>query len=200
MTWPSGTAPARGYRHGACPLHEAASRGREACKQRQIRRPGFTNGSRVGIATGAVGQITQAMQAEQIVATGRTMKYLVLIGRILYSAIFAMSAPGHFEPATIAYAASKGVPFPSILVPASGIIAFLGALSIILGYKARYGCWLLVIFLVPVTLAMHNFWAISDPMAARIQQIMFMKNVSMLGTALLIAHFGSGPLSLDKTP
>ena len=126
------------------------------------------------------------------------MKYLVLLGRIFYSAIFAMSAPGHFEAATIAYAAGKGVPFPSLLVPASGVIALLGALSIILGYKTRYGCWLLVLFLVPVTLAMHNFWAIADPMAARIQQIMFMKNVSMLGAALLIAYFGAGPLSLDN--
>ncbi len=126
------------------------------------------------------------------------MNYLVLLGRIFYAAIFAMSAPGHFEAATIAYAAGKGVPFPSLLVPASGIIALLGALSIILGYKTRYGCWLLVLFLVPVTLAMHNFWAIADPMAARIQQIMFMKNVSMLGAALLIAYFGAGPLSLDN--
>jgi len=33
---------------------------------------------------------------------------------------------------------------------------------------------------------------------ARIEQIMFMKNLSMLGGALLIAHFGSGPLSLDN--
>jgi putative oxidoreductase len=44
---------------------------------------------------------------------------------------------------------------------------------------------------------MHRFWAVSDPMAARIQQLMFMKNLSMLGGALLIAHFGAGPVSLD---
>jgi putative oxidoreductase len=44
---------------------------------------------------------------------------------------------------------------------------------------------------------MHNFWAVTDPVAAHMQQIMFMKNVSMLGSALLIAYFGSGPLSLD---
>jgi putative oxidoreductase len=30
------------------------------------------------------------------------------------------------------------------------------------------------------------------------QQIMFMKNLSMLGAALLITHFGSGPCSLDE--
>ncbi|HTZ41385.1 MAG TPA: DoxX family protein [Syntrophales bacterium] len=126
------------------------------------------------------------------------MKYLVPLGRLFYAAIFAMSAPGHFESTTIAYAASKGVLFSSILVPASGVIALVGALSIILGYKARLGSLLLVIFLVPVTLAMHNFWDITDPMAHQIQRIMFMKNLSMLGTALLIAYFGAGPLSLDN--
>ena len=84
-----------------------------------------------------------------------------------------------------------------ILVPLSGIIALLGGLSIIFGYKARLGAWLLVVFLVPVTLMMHKFWGLPDAAAANTQQIMFMKNVSMLGAALLIAHFGSGPLSVD---
>ncbi len=126
------------------------------------------------------------------------MKYLVLLGRILYSAIFLMSAPGHFTEKTIGYAASHGVPLASLAVPLSGAIVFVGALSILLGYKARYGAWLVVLFLVPVTLSMHNFWAVADPTAAGIQQIMFMKNLSMLGAALMIAHFGSGPFSLDK--
>jgi putative oxidoreductase len=125
------------------------------------------------------------------------MKYLVLLGRILYAAIFISAAPGHFTAGTIAYAAGKGVPLASIAVPLSGIIVFLGGLSILAGYKARYGAWLIVLFLVPVTVMMHNFWAIAEPMAARIQYIMFMKNLSMLGGALLIAYFGSGPFSLD---
>ena len=34
-------------------------------------------------------------------------------------------------------------------------------------------------------------------MMAQMQQIMFMKNLSMLGGALLIPYFGAGPLSLD---
>ena len=44
---------------------------------------------------------------------------------------------------------------------------------------------------------MRNFWTVTDPNAAQLQQIMFMKNLSMLGAALMIAHFGSEPLSLD---
>jgi putative oxidoreductase len=85
----------------------------------------------------------------------------------------------------------------SIAVPLSGMIALAGGLSILLGYRARWGAWLIVLFLVPVTIIMHNFWAVTDPNAAQMQQIMFMKNLSMLGAALMITHFGSGPLSLD---
>lgn len=54
-----------------------------------------------------------------------------------------------------------------------------------------------MLFLVPVTLMMNKFWTVSDAMMAQIQMILFMKNVSMLGGALLISHFGAGPLSLD---
>jgi len=126
------------------------------------------------------------------------MNYLVLAGRILYALIFVMAGPGHFSADTIAFAASKGVPLAPIAVPLSGIIAFTGGLSIMAGYRAKWGGWLLVLFLVPVTIMMHNFWAMPDPAMAQMQQIMFMKNISMLGAALLIAHFGSGPLSMDS--
>ena len=125
------------------------------------------------------------------------MKYLVLLGRILFAAIFIKAGPAHFAAQTIGYAASKGVPLPSIAVPFSGIMACVGGLSIALGYRAKIGAWLIVLFLVPVTIMIHNFWAVADPMQAGMQQVHFMKNLSMLGGALLIAHFGSGPLSLD---
>ena len=124
------------------------------------------------------------------------MKYLVLLGRALFTGIFLIAAPQHFGAGDIAYAAAMGVPFPHLLVPASGLIAIVGALSILTGYKAKWGAWLIVLFLVPVTFTMHKFWGLSDPQAAMINQIMFMKNMSMLGGALLIAYFGSGPLSL----
>jgi putative oxidoreductase len=54
-----------------------------------------------------------------------------------------------------------------------------------------------VLFLVPVTLVMHNFWTARDPGMAQMQMAMFMKNVTMLGGALLISQFRAGGLSLD---
>src|ERR1039457_1829116 len=126
------------------------------------------------------------------------MNYLVLLGRVCYSAIFIMAGPAHFTKGDLAYGVSKGLPLAAIAVPLSGVIALLGGLSILIGYKARYGAWLLVLFLVPVTVMMHNFWTISIPVEKSMQQIMFMKNLSMLGAAFLIVFFGAGPLSVDN--
>ncbi len=126
------------------------------------------------------------------------LAYVGLLGRIFYSAIFILSGSNHFKAQTIGYAAAQGVPLASIAVPLSGIIALLGGLSIALGYRARLGAWLIVLFLVPVSLMLHRFWGLSDPQAAGLQLAMFMKNLSMLGAALIIARVGSGPLSLKQ--
>jgi putative oxidoreductase len=122
---------------------------------------------------------------------------VILLGRFLFAAIFLMSSLCHFSAKTIGYAASQGVPLAQIAVPASGLLALAGGLSILIGYKARIGAWMLVLFLVPVTFTLHRFWGISDPQAAQMQMINFMKNISMLGGALLITQFGAGPASLD---
>ena len=126
------------------------------------------------------------------------MKYIVLIGRILYSLIFINSGIFHFTKGAVDYAGAQGVPMASFLVPVSGIMAIAGGLSVLLGYKTKWGAWLLVLFLIPVTLMMHAFWTMSDATQQQVQMAMFMKNTSMLGAALLITWFGAGPVSLDE--
>ncbi|HEY3171765.1 MAG TPA: DoxX family protein [Thermoanaerobaculia bacterium] len=125
------------------------------------------------------------------------MRYVPLIGRILFTAIFLTSVSVNFSEQGIAYADAAGVPFPQVAVPLAGFLSLAGALSVLLGYRARGGAWLLVAFLVPVTLLMHAFWTVEDPATALMQQAMFLKNLSILGGALLIAWFGAGPISLD---
>jgi putative oxidoreductase len=121
----------------------------------------------------------------------------VLLGRFLFVAIFLMAGANHFSRQTIAFAASQGVPLASVTVPLSGILALAGGLSILMGYRTRLGAWLIALFLIPVTLMMHKFWAVADPMMQQIQMVLFMKNVAILGGALLISQFGAGPWSLD---
>ena len=125
------------------------------------------------------------------------MRYAVLAGRQLFSLIFILASAEHFGPAAISSAAQHGVPWPSLLVPVSGVIALVGGLSVLLGFKTRIGAGLLIIFLVPVTVMMHNFWASTDPLTHHIERAMFLKNLTMLGGALVISYFGADPLSLD---
>jgi putative oxidoreductase len=122
---------------------------------------------------------------------------VVLLGRLFFATIFLTAGPNHFTKQAIGYAASQGVPLASVVVPVSGLLAIIGGLSILLGYRAEIGAWLIVLFLVPVTFMMHKFWTVTDPMMAQVQMIMFMKNVAMLGGALLLSQFGAGPWSLD---
>ncbi|TGK05218.1 DoxX family protein [Leptospira langatensis] len=126
------------------------------------------------------------------------MEFLPLVGRILFAAIFVLAGPGHFSSERISHASDLGVPFAAILVPFSGVLAFVGGLSVILGYKAKLGALLLVLFLVPVTLMMHQFWGISDPVQVHVQRAMFIKNISLLGGAIWIVYFGSGPYSIRE--
>ena len=125
------------------------------------------------------------------------MRILFPIGRIMFSLIFIIAAPRHFSSEGIGHAASLGVPFAHLLVPLSGVMAIVGGLSVVLGYKARWGAWVLVAFLVPVTWMMHAYWKQNDPAVIRVQQAMFAKNLSMLGAALLITQFGAGRISID---
>ncbi len=130
-------------------------------------------------------------------AAGAVSGAISLAGRFFFSLIFLMAGPMHFNPAEINYAASAGVPFAKFLVPASGLLAFLGALSILLGYRAKIGAWMIALFLLAITPVMHNFWSVQDAATQQMQMAMFMKNVSMFGGALLISQLGAGAWSLD---
>lgn len=125
------------------------------------------------------------------------MNTLPLLGRILFALLFVMTGFNHLFGGGAEYAAAAGVPIAQVMVPFAGLLSLLGGLSVALGYKARYGAWLLVLFLVPVTFAMHPFWTETDPMQQQLHMAMFMKNIALTGTALFIAYAGAGPLSLD---
>lgn len=126
------------------------------------------------------------------------MKNFLLSGRILYSLIFVSSGLFHFSKEAVIQANLRSVPFAEILVPVAGIMAILGGLSIAFGYKAKTGAILLTVFLIPVTLFMHNFWSGESSVPVQIQMAAFMKNIALLGTALFISYFGSGSFSIDS--
>lgn len=116
------------------------------------------------------------------------MEIAFLVGRIIVGLYWLMGAVNHFTQvkSMVPYAKMKNVPFAEIAVPGTGVLLLVAALSIITGVYPLIAVAALVVFLVPVTFMMHNFWTIEDPMAKMSDMIMFTKNMSMLGYTLIL--------------
>jgi putative oxidoreductase len=95
-----------------------------------------------------------------------------------------------------AYIASKGLPIPMIIAGLTVALEILGGLAIIIGYKARIAGLLLGLFSILAAFIFHNFWAF-PPEQVYLQNIMFMKNLSMAGGLFLLTIFGPGGYSID---
>jgi putative oxidoreductase len=125
---------------------------------------------------------------------------LSLLARVMIAAIFVMSAAGNKIPhfADVAkMMEGKGIPQPKILL--AGAIAFLllGGVSLVLGYRARLGALLLLVFLGAATYYFHDFWKL-PPEQQKPELIQFMKNLALMGTMVFFLANGAGPWSLDN--
>ena len=131
---------------------------------------------------------------------------LAVLGRLLLCTIFFTAAVLNKIPHFNGVAAGMekmGIPFPQIALVGAIVFLIVGSVSIVLGYKARFGAVLLLVFLALATYYFHAFWKM-DPhtevelLAYQNQMAHFMKNVALMGTMLFIMAIGSGPMSLDS--
>lgn len=121
-------------------------------------------------------------------------KYYLLAGRVLMAALFLIIGWGKITnfSGTVAFVAAGGFPMPTVFAVLAIIFEVGGALMVLTGYHARMGAKALIIFTAIATGAYHN--AFSDPT----QQLMMLKNLSIIGGLLYIAAFGAGACSLHK--
>jgi putative oxidoreductase len=124
---------------------------------------------------------------------------LPLLGRILLALIFVISGYkkiGGFEQ-TAAYMTSKELPYADVLLVLTIIVELGGGILLILGWKARWAAAAIFLFLIPVSLIFHPFWAV-DAAQMQNQFNSFFKNLCIMGGMLYIIAYGAGPLSVDK--
>lgn len=125
---------------------------------------------------------------------------LAVIGRVMLCTIFFLSAVGnkipHFNDVAKVMD-QKGIPAPQLMLVGAIVFLIAGSLSLVLGYRARIGASLLLVFLVLASYYFHDFWKVTDPGAQQEQMIHFMKNLGLMGAMVLIIANGTGPMSLD---
>lgn len=124
--------------------------------------------------------------------------FTVLAGRILLGLLFVLSGFGKiagFE-GTVGYIAAQNLPLPTVLAVLTILVELGGGLALVTGFYTRRSALVLAAFTLLTAFVFHAFWA--APEAARMmQQINFLKNLSIAGGMLVLAAFGPGSLSIE---
>jgi putative oxidoreductase len=89
-----------------------------------------------------------------------------------------------------------GLPLPELAAAVAIVVEVGGALALILGFGTRFAALALAVFTLVATVVFHNFWAVPAEQVM-VQQLMFFKNVGVVGGLLALTAFGAGALSVD---
>jgi putative oxidoreductase len=124
--------------------------------------------------------------------------YLSLVGRLLLALLFVpagLTKISGFE-GTAGYIASVGLPLPQLGAILAIVVEIGAGLALALGWRTRWSALILAVFTLVATFLFHNFWAMPADKAF-LQQLMFFKNIAVVGGLFVVAAFGAGSLSLD---
>jgi len=122
-----------------------------------------------------------------------------LVGRILLAIVFipaGFSKIGGFA-GTAGYIASKGLPLPEVGAAVAIAVELLGGIALLVGWKGRWAAAALAVFTLVATFIFHDFWA-APPDQQMTQNLMFMKNIGIVGGLLVALAFGPGRYSVDR--
>lgn len=123
---------------------------------------------------------------------------LALVGRMLLALMFVLAGFDKITAfgGTAGYIASVGLPAPALLTLLAIVAEVGGGLAIIFGLYTRWAALALAGFTLLASFIFHAFWNLPADQQM-MQQLMFMKNISVAGGLLVLAAFGAGAISLD---
>jgi len=123
---------------------------------------------------------------------------LALLARLLLAALFlpaGISKIGGFA-GTAGYIGSVGLPLPEVGAALAIAVEVLGGIALIVGFGTRWAALALAVFTLVASFFFHAYWALPAEQQM-MQQLMFMKNIGVVGGLLALAAFGAGAFSLD---
>jgi putative oxidoreductase len=125
---------------------------------------------------------------------------LPLVARLLMAAIFVVFGVRKVLAfaGTVAYFTKLGFPAAEVFAVIAIVIEIGGGILLIIGWKTRWVAWLLALFTLIAMLMAHRYWEFDAPQYAN-QMTHFFKNVAIIGGLLMVAAFGPGSRSVDKS-
>ncbi len=119
-------------------------------------------------------------------------------GRFLLALMFVMAGFSKITgfAGTAGYMASKGMPAAEVLAALTIVLEIGGGLALMFGWRARWAALALALFTLVASFIFHNFWAMPEAQKM-MQQLMFMKNLAVVGGLFMVVALGAGPASID---
>jgi putative oxidoreductase len=123
---------------------------------------------------------------------------LSLAGRILLAALFLPAGIGKLTgfAGTVGYITSAGLPMPTVAAAIALTVEIVGGLALLAGYGTRLSALVLAVFTLAASVSFHNYWAAAADQQF-MQQLLFFKNIAVVGGLLTLAAWGAGAWSVD---
>jgi putative oxidoreductase len=125
--------------------------------------------------------------------------FIALVARILLAFLFVQG--GYYKlmggiPGTVANMTSHGIPFPDILVWGAIAVELIGGLMLMAGLFTRWVALVIAAYTLALGLIFHAYW-LAPAAEARLERIIFLNHLALIGGMLAIVAFGAGCFSLD---
>ena len=123
---------------------------------------------------------------------------LNLIGRLLFVALFLPAGIGKLTgfAGTVGYISSVGLPLPALGAALALVVEIGGSAALLLGYQTRIAALVLAVFTLLASVFFHAYWSAPEAQAF-VTQLLFFKNIAVVGGLLVLAAQGAGGFSLD---
>lgn len=123
---------------------------------------------------------------------------LSLAGRLLLAALFLPAGIGKLTgfAGTVGYISSVGLPLPTVAAVVALVVEIVGSLALIAGFGTRLAALVLALFTLVASFFFHNYWGVPAEQAF-VQQLLFFKNIGVVGGLFVLVAHGAGAWSLD---
>ena len=121
---------------------------------------------------------------------GRIFISLLFIYEALDTLLFFDNSKHTMEDYGVSY-------YPNILLGTIIFLLFLGSILVLIGYYARVGAFLLLVYWLTFTVIVYSFWN-DPPLVQRLNALYFMRNIALSGGLLLLIANGAGNYSVKR--